>query len=890
MIRFLTEKQAINRAKSVLPGIHYKMYLNLNKGKSFNGMNDIEFELKDKENVFLDFAGKELSEISVNGQKLSDKERDECWKDGFINLPKNLLNIGKNNLNIRFNNDYNTDGNGLHTYTDIDGKQYIYVQSEPYWINRVYPVFDQPDLKAYMSFYINAPEDWTVISNENWDIKQALTNGAQAIDEKNDEFLSTILKDYKDDLADKTKVFHRFITTPLLPTYLHGITAGPFRSIELKDHQDTVPMTIYCRESLYHFAIEQQEDMFNFAIHCIKFFNKFFNVTYPFSKNDFVFCPEYTSGAMEYPGVVTYNDSLIFREKVNNVQKSFRSEYINHELAHMWFGNYVTMKWWNDLWLNEAFAEFACFLCNYEIRDKMGFETTDAWSSFCINKNSGYGEDQMKTTHPIACCVNATNNADSIFDGITYNKGAAVLKQLYFLIGKDNFSKNIGNYFNKYKWSNTTLDNFIEELDNFEPEDKHEAYNIIKWQEDWIQKAGLNAVEVEWDYTKQGEIEVKLKQTAVLEEFPTLRYHKIELAFFDEKGKVADVKELIIENKPETIVKIENKGYKAVLPNYNDWSFIKIILDDQSLDFFKANLGNLDEGLTQLIIVRSLFEMVRDAKVKATDFVDMLLSGYIAQTFKNIHTFGSVMRSVQGAVFTYLPKQQRLETASKVFKALNELNTDNIEFGQKQTLLKQLVSFGINADDIEVLRQILDKNLENDDKTMGNQLKWKIVMKLNGSKKYTEEEKLKYIEAIKAIDKTDSVKEYELRITNMKYSMEKRKEVWKEYTDINTKLSHVELIDIFVGFFSVHVDEELKLPFQKEILDNLDQICKTRSKVLGEVFIDYALPDNDDLESFITGLNSTLSKLTENEEHFANTLRKEVESSQRRLQAFQLFK
>lgn len=889
MIRFLTQNQASLRAAAVKTGVTYRMYLNLEKGKHFNGLTLIDFEATDVNNVFLDFGGKTVDYLEINDKHYKDDSISGIWKEGYIHLPNDAIKVGKNQVLVKFRNDYNTDGNGLHTYTDVDGKQYIYCQSEPYWINRVYPIFDQPDIKAYMNYYILSPNDWEIISNENSNVRLNSKLFLEKNKNSDDSFLKTLLKHSEQDFNVDNKDMYVFNQTPLISTYLHAFVGGPYKRIDLADHENTAPMSIYCRDSLFKFAEEQQTGIFKFGVEGIKFYNEFFKVPFPFTKYDYVFCPEYTVGAMEYPGVITYNDRFIYREKPNRVQVSNLGGVINHELAHMWFGNLVTMKWWNDLWLNESFADFVCYLCNAVIADKLPFDTIDSWSSFCLRKNWGYDEDQAVTTHPIACTVTATNQADSIFDGITYSKGASVLKQLYFLMGHDNFSKNISNYFNKYKWSNTTLDNFMEELNNFENESGHEAYDLMKWQESWIKKAGLNAVEVEWDPNTQGKSKVTFRQTAVSPDHPTLRYHKIEVAFFDENGVPALVQTVLLDDKPETVIEIDNKEYKAVLPNYNDWGFIKIILDKHSREFFYHNLTNLDKTLTQLLVVRSLYEMVKDSKLKGADFISGLLNGFLENTLSNIQAFDSVSLFIEKVVFHYLPRNLKFSVAHDVFCQLHQIHNKTQEFEKKQLLKKKLLSFGINDDDIDILKGYLDNSFDNDDKTLNIQNKWNIVFKINASKKYDNATKQQYIEKMESMDNSDTRKTYKMMIENLRADKEQRKQLWAKYIDPALEMSYVALQENFAGFFSIYVPDDLKLSYSIEMLNNLDEICKTRSKEMGDCFLNYCLPENDHAQLTIDHLSGVLEKLSENEDYFRIKIRKIIDEKQKQMKSFALY-
>ena len=227
-------------------------------------------------------------------------------------------------------------------------------------------------------------------------------------------------------------------------------------------------MSFYCRESLLQYSKEQALEVFDITKESLKFYESYFNYPYPFLKYDSVFCPEYKFGAMENPGAVTFNDLYIWREKVTQDRNTYRAVTITHEAAHHWFGDLVTMKWWNDLWLNESFADYISYFCLYKIKDTVTTtKFSDVWLTFFNEKGWGYDTDQQKTTHPIAGEVLDTDEAESIFDGITYSKGAATLKQLMCLIGVENFGKAMSAYFKEFEWSNATLNDFIAKLQSY---------------------------------------------------------------------------------------------------------------------------------------------------------------------------------------------------------------------------------------------------------------------------------------------------------------------------------------------------------------------------------------------------------------------------------------
>lgn len=340
------------------PNITYTLFLKLKKGATYDGQVIVNFHLsKVSPNLFFDFSGTTISSIIINEKKLSTQDSYESLRDRrFLQLPESNLLIGKNQVEITFSNLYSNDGLGLHSFTDTDGKQYIYSQCETYAANKIFPCFDQPDLKATLTLTMAVPKDWITIANE-------------PISNQNSQCpnLASFMT------AQEEPDYHitSFLTTPKISTYLYVFCAGPFQEIKCTNLYRSIPMSCYCRESLLTYLKDQADEIFEVTREVLRFYESFFSYPYPFSKYDSVFCPEFKFGAMENPGAVTFNDRIIWREKVTVDRNMLRVLVIAHEASHHWFGDLVTMKWWNDLWLNESFADFIAHFCLFKIQEKI---------------------------------------------------------------------------------------------------------------------------------------------------------------------------------------------------------------------------------------------------------------------------------------------------------------------------------------------------------------------------------------------------------------------------------------------------------------------------------------------------------------------------------------
>ena len=442
----LTRIEAEERKSVIAAPVHYTVKLDLTRGaKNFGSETTITFDAEPGATSFLDLIATEVSEIVLNGETLDPAE---AFADSRIEL-KNLE--AHNEVTVKALCQYSNTGEGLHRSVDpSDGNIYLYSQFEVPDARRVYAVFDQPDIKAVFDFSVLAAKSWIVTSNmpaasvtDNETVTEEGTLGAHE--------------------AETTKLWV-FESTPTMSSYLTAICAGPYAEWHTEYANEdgrTVPMSMYCRQALAEAFAKDVDYLFDITKKGFAFYAKTWGVPYPYAKYDQIYVPEYNAGAMENIGMVTIRDQYVFESKVTDAYAERRVVTVLHELAHMWFGDYVTMKWWNDLWLNESFAEFTSTLATAEAT-----EWKDAWATFSSGEKSwALRQDQLSTTHPIVAPINDLNDTYVNFDGITYAKGASVLKQLVFYVGREKFFKGINNYLNKHAYSNATLADLLAELE-----------------------------------------------------------------------------------------------------------------------------------------------------------------------------------------------------------------------------------------------------------------------------------------------------------------------------------------------------------------------------------------------------------------------------------------
>jgi len=560
----LSEEIAKERKESI-SNISYLFEIDLkrvSKSSSFKGVSTVNFDFDAEkfvsEKVTVDFAQGSVQDVLVNDESVTFD-----YNQFFISISKNLFKKGKNRLKILFEHPFSQNGSGFYKFSDnTDGATYVYTDFEPYDANHFAPMFDQPNLKATYSLNVEVPKDWTVITS----VKEQM------------------VKDKKD---------HKLWSFPpseKFSTYIFSLHGGPYTvwSDKIKLKSKEIPLKLYARKSVSKFV--KPDFWFKITKQGFNFFEQYFSTDYPYAKYDQVLVPDFNSGAMENVAAVTFNELYISREKIAPRAHLRRlANVIFHEMAHMWFGNLVTMDWWNDLWLNESFATFMANTGLY-----YNTEFTEIWTAFNTRtKQWAYTEDKWRTTHPIEADIPSTNEATANFDGITYGKGASTLKQLVFLIGEENFKKGLADYFKAYAQKNTLRKNFIDSLQ------VHTKEDLVLWTKEWLQTKGLNSLDSVVQCSKEKLVSIDFYQGVVSGQ-DTLRTHKIKLALWLSSNP----------SSPEVTQDIRISGAKtswnpkkempcpqAVYPNWEDHAFAQVNLDTKSLEYFEKNIDRVDSKL-----------------------------------------------------------------------------------------------------------------------------------------------------------------------------------------------------------------------------------------------------------------------------------------------------
>ena len=670
----------------------YDLTLDLTKGDEiFESKTIIKFSCnKPGYETFLDAVGKNVISATLNGQPI-----DTASYDGESFFVKNLA--AQNELVIHMNGLYSKTGEGLQRSVDpVDNEVYLYSQGETAFIRKMYPCFDQPDLKATFTLTVTAPDHWQVISNNP--VKE------------------------KVDLGEKKSKWS-FTTTPRISTYITALIAGPYYSVQDEYvGKKKVPLGIYCRKSLAEFL--DPEDIFLITKQGFAYFEKVFGLEYPFEKYDQIAVVDFNWGAMENAGAVTFLERLlVFRSKVTERMYNARANTILHEMAHMWFGNMVTMKWWDDLWLNESFAEWSSYLAMVE-----GTRFKNSWTGFNQErKNWAYRQDQLVSTHPIVSDMKDIDTVAGNFDGISYAKGASVLQQLVAHVGRENFILGLQRYFTKHAFKNTTLDDLLNELTQTSGRD------LKPWVSTWLQTAGVNtlrpALEIEND---------TYKSVAVVQEVPTmpagstqLRPHRMAVGLYDLVGnKIALRKSVELDVAGAKTVVTELAGQKVadlLVINDRDLSYAKVRFDDRSIATLKAHLGKIDDSLTRALCWSAAWDMLRDAEISATDFIDIALAGLPGED--DIATVTIIANQLITAVELYSAPSKRDSSRLKVGNAYEQmLRAAKAGSDHQLQFARNFTSFASSAEHNDLIKELLDGKLSG--LKVDADLRWTFVIAL----------------------------------------------------------------------------------------------------------------------------------------------------------------
>ncbi|GAA0933997.1 aminopeptidase N [Virgisporangium aurantiacum] len=694
----LTRDEARARAR-LLTVESYEVALDLTRGEDrFESVTTIRFTGADPgASTFVDLHDAHVREIVLNGTTLDVAAYDA--DKGRFPLPSLS---GSNELRMVADCAYTRTGEGLHRFVDpVDQHVYLASQFETADAHRVYACFDQPDLKATVQFTVLAPADWEVISNATADDVREVATPAHAQG------------------GMQAARRWRFATTPVMSTYVTALVAGPYHKV-VSEH-DGIPLGLYCRASLAEHL--DADNLFEITRLGFDFFHRVFGVRYPFGKYDQCFVPELHAGAMENAGCVTLLDDYLFRSRITDAVVEWRAKTMLHEMAHMWLGDLVTMRWWDDLWLNESFATYMSVLAQAEAT-----RWTTAWTTFAnVEKSWAYRQDQLPSSHPVVADVPDMRAVELNFDGITYAKGASVLKQLVAYVGLENFIAGVRGYVAEHAWGNTELKDLLDALERTSRRD------LSAWSKEWLETAWVNTLRPEFEVSGGRFARFEVAQEAS-DEHPTRRAHRIAIGLYslvngrltrtrrvelDVVGARTSVPQLVGAQRPD-----------LVLLNDDDLTYAKIRLDEVSLrTLVDGGIARFTESLPRALCWSAAWDMTRDGEMAARDYVKLVVSG--GGTITDIMVLQTVLRQARTAALQYADPAWRSQGLALLSAELRSLLASAAPASDHQLAYAQAFApVAGSAADLDLLEGILDGSAVPEGLSVDADLRWNLVQAL----------------------------------------------------------------------------------------------------------------------------------------------------------------
>ncbi|MFJ6432390.1 aminopeptidase N [Streptomyces sp. NPDC091416] len=794
----LTREEAQERAR-LLTVDAYEIDLDLSgaqEGGTYRSVTTVRFDSAEAgAETFIDLIAPAVHQVELNGRAL---DVAAVFRDSRIALAH--LAAGSNELKVVADCSYTNTGEGLHRFVDpVDEQAYLYTQFEVPDARRVFASFEQPDLKATFRFTVKAPSGWTVISNSP-------------------------TPEPKDDVWS-------FEPTPRISSYITALIVGPYHSVHSSYEKDgqTVPLGIYCRPSLAEYL--DADAIFDVTRLGFDWFQEKFDYAYPFAKYDQLFVPEFNAGAMENAGAVTIRDQYVFRSKVTDAAYETRAETILHELAHMWFGDLVTMEWWNDLWLNESFATYTSIAC---LAYADGSQWPHSWTTFANSmKTWAYRQDQLPSTHPIMADIRDLDDVLVNFDGITYAKGASVLKQLVAYVGMDAFFQGVQAYFKAHAFGNTRLSDLLGALE------KTSGRDLKTWSKAWLETAGINILRPEIETDANGHV----TSFTVLQEAPalpagakgepTLRPHRIAIGCYDldaASGKLVrtDRIELDVDGERTTVPFPAGTARPAViLLNDDDLSYAKVRLDEESLRVVTEHLGDFTESLPRALCWASAWDMTRDGELATRDYLSLVLSGVGKES--DIGVVQSLHRQVKMALDMYAAPEWREAGLTQWTEAtLAHLRAAEPGSDHQLSWARAFAATARNPQQLDLLQALLDGTEAIEGLAVDTELRWAFVERLAATGLLDDEE----IDAEYARDRTAAGERHAAAARAARPSQEAKAEAWASVVE-SDKLPNSLQEAVIAGF--VQTDQrELLAPYSEKFFAAVKNVWDSRSHEMAQ--------------------------------------------------------
>jgi aminopeptidase N len=793
----LTREEAQERAR-LLTVDTYAVELDLSgaqDGGTFRSVTTVRFDAaSDGASTFIDLIAPAVHEVVLNGEPLDPAE---VFADSRIALGP--LRAGGNELRVVADCAYTNSGEGMHRFVDpVDKQAYLYTQFEVPDARRVFASFEQPDLKATFAFTVRAPAGWTVISNSPT----------------------------PEPPADNVWVFE---PTPRVSTYITALIAGPYAAVHSSWEGDgrSVPLGIYCRPSLAEYL--DAEAIFEVTRQGFDWFEEKFAHPYPFAKYDQLFVPEFNAGAMENAGAVTLRDQYVFRSKVTDAAYEIRAETILHELAHMWFGDLVTMEWWNDLWLNESFATYTSIACQAHAR---GSKWPHAWTTFANSmKTWAYRQDQLPSTHPIMAEIKDLDDVLVNFDGITYAKGASVLKQLVAYVGMDEFFAGVQVYFKRHAWENTRLADLLGALEETSGRD------LKTWSKAWLETAGINVLRPELVVDENGIV----TSFAVRQEAPVLpvgakgeavlRPHRIAVGAYDlTDGKLVRTRriELDVDGElTEVPFPLGTRRPDVILLNDDDLSYAKVRLDEQSLAVVRDHVGDFTESLPRALVWAAAWDMTRDGELATRDYLELVLHGIAKES--DIGVVQSLHRQVKLALDLYADPSWR-DTGLARWTEAAQAHLEAAAPGSDQQLAwtRAFAAAARTPAQLDLLAGLLDGTVSYDGLAVDTELRWAVLHRLVATGRAADEQ----IEAELVRDPTSAGEQHAVGARAARPTGDSKAAAWSSVVEDDRLPNAVQ--QAVIGGFVQTDQRELLADYTDRYFAEVKRVWETRSHEMAQ--------------------------------------------------------
>ena len=819
----LTRDDARARA-SRISDVRTRVHLDLTTGKeTFGSRSDLHFRLGEAGTTFVDCTARLVERVELDGIEL---DLDTIVEATRIQLAD--LEAGDHELTVVATMEYRHEGKGLHRFVDpVDDRVYLHSQFEPFEAHQVYACFDQPDIKTTFELSVDAPEEWVVVSN------------GRAL-ERPDE-----------GAAGRWE----FEITPVLPTYITAVVAGSYA--EVTDEHRGMELGLYVRRSLAEHL--DAHEIFAVTKQGLDYFEDVFDTPYPFGKYDQLFVPEFSAGAMENPGAITFSEIYVFRSKVTDANHERRAETILHEMAHMWFGDLVTMRWWDDLWLNESFATFMAVLAQADAT-----RWTNAWVTFLdAEKAWAKMQDQLPSTHPVADQMPDVESVHQNFDGITYAKGASVLRQLVAWVGQEEFLAGVRDYFERHAWGNTDLTDFLAALERASGRD------LAAWRDEWLLTTGVNTLAPEIEIADDGTYaDVTIVQSApaptwhglpgVPTREPILRRHRVAVGVYrrTDDGLVRDQRvELDVEGERTPVKELVGVAAGDVLLlNDDDLTYAKVEIDPTSTEVLTRDLQHLVSPLARAQVWSSSWDMVRDARLPSRRYVELVTSNVASET--EVGVLQRLLLRAAGAAERYGDPANRQALLARLANHARALLPDLAPGGDHQLAVLRHWAATARADEAQLadVRRLLDGELTFEGVELDTDLRWHLLTCLARAGDVDEDRIAAELER----DDTDLGHRQAATARAIRPDLRAKEAAWSRLLE-DTTLSHTVSRHVWGGFNQLD-QEDLLAPFTSRYFEVLDPVWRERSLDWALEFSEGMFPHWAPSEELLTTVDATLER------------------------------